>query len=226
MNIKETIIPGLKQNIIRNRQVAEAQLSEAFAEVGLQHEQLEGHGRRLNLVWNGREEVLQSIITEFGGRREFENSEQLFRDFLVTSLKFDKAYVDSMLFRDVHRLPKGKRSRGPPPVIVAFVCQKHRNDVLAAAKHLANTGFSIKSDLPKRLNDLRSDMLKERRELKQQGKVVRLVERNYLPILQEQNTISRKWAVIWDIKGRVNNMRAPAADGVLPPVVGNSEEDT
>ena len=213
--IQDAVIPDLKQRIARNKQVAEARILEVTNEFNLQHEQLEAHSRRLNIIWNGRAENKQTVPTQWGGTREFEDTEQMFRHFLVTSLHIDQAYVGSMIFRDVHRLPKSAKSTGPPPIIAAFVSQKHRNDVLAAAKHLKDTNFSIKSDLPKRLNEIRGSMLKDKRALKLDGKIIRLIDRNYLPILQQLNQATRKWITIRDIREtRIVNIRV--APGEAP----------
>ena len=193
-------IPELRLGIKRSRELAEAKVKEAVEEMDLKHEQLEAHGRRLNIIWNGRKEEKQEITTAFGGTRQFEDTEALFRDFLVQSLNFDEAFAKSVILRDCHRLPKSKKAKAtdPPPIIAAFVCQRQRNDVLAAAKNLQNTVFSIKSDLPKRLNSIRTEMLKARRDLKKDNKTVRLIEKNYLPCLQMFDNATRKWNIIYD----------------------------
>ena len=219
--IEDTVIPQLKTKIDKKHKLAEAKITEATNELNLQHEQLEAHGRRLNVILHGKAEVKQTVQTGFGGRREFEDTEKLFREFLVDSLKLEKTYVDNMILRDAHRLPKSQKSNGPPPIIAAFISQRHRNDVLAAAKNLQNTGFSVKSDLPKRLNDIRGKMLGRRRTLKEDGKVVRLVERNYLPILQEQNTVTKKWNTIADIN---TVMDREDATGDAPDVIDSDVE--
>ena len=199
-DIKDLIIPSLRQAITKNRDLSDAKIKDASDEINIKHEQLEAHGRRLNVIWNGRKEEKLKVTTQWGGTREYEDTEALFRDFLVTSLKFSPEDVGRMILRDCHRLPNKRGSTYPPPIIAAFVCQRNRNDVLAAAKNLKDTNFSIKSDLPKRLNEIRSTMLKLRSELKKERKIVRLVERNYLPILQQQES-NRKWTIIYDIKG-------------------------
>ena len=151
-DIKQAI-PEIRNSIKRSRELAEAKVKEAAEEIDLKHEQLEAHGRRLNIIWNGRKEEKQEVTTPFGGKRQFEDTEALFRDFLVQSLNFDEAFAKSVILRDCHRLPKSKKAKATdsPPIIAAFVCQKQRNDVLAAAKNLRDTDFSIKSDLPKKI---------------------------------------------------------------------------
>lgn len=210
-SIREDVVPNIRESIRKNRELSEAKLSVACDEQNLQHEQLEAHGRRLNIIWNGRDEVKQRVDIGGGRTREYEDTESLFREFLVSSLKLTQQYVDQMILRDCHRLPKSKKSTGPPPIIAAFICQRHRNDVLAAARNLQNTNFSIKSDLPKRLNTIRTQMLKVRSDLKKKGKVARLTERGYLPQLHLKGDNDR-WTLIYDVEG-------PKGGIVAPPVV-------
>ena len=120
-----------------------------------------------------------------------------------------------LFFPKLEQVGKSKKSTGPPPVIAAFICQKHRNDVLAAARNLQNTKFSIKSDLPKRLNTIRTQMLKVRSDLKKEGKVARLTERGYLPQLHVKGDNNR-WTLIYDVDG-------PKGGIVAPPVVETAE---
>ena len=202
-------IPELRLGIKRSRELAEAKVKEAVEGLDLKHEQLEAHGRRLNIILNGVKEEKREITTVFGGKRQYEDTDTLFRDFLVESLDFDEDFAKSVILRDCHRLPKSKKAKAtdPPPIIAAFVCQRQRNDVLAAAKNLQNTPFSIKSDLPKRLNSIRTEMLKVRKDLKKEHKTVRLIEKNYLPCLQLFDNVTRKWNVIYDTTNglKVNN---------------------
>ena len=198
--LKEDTVPKLREQINKNREVLEAKITEATDKVNLKHEQLEAHGRRLNLIWNGRAEEKVKVPTHQGGHREIEDTEALFRKFAVESLHLNSDYVDSMILRGIHRLPKNPKMRGPPPIIVAFICMKHRNDVLSAARELKDTPFSLKSDLPYGLNKIRSEMLKEKSRLKEEeNQIVRLVERNYLPVLQIRNRITNNWSTVMSI---------------------------
>lgn len=206
--IKETSIPALKRSITQNKSLSEAMIKDACSDLSLQHEQLEAHGRRLNIIWNGRKEEKITVPTQWGGTRVYEDTEKLFREFLVHSLRLQPEYVASMIIRDCHRLPKSRDIDGPPPIIAALICQRHRNDILAAAKNLKDTPFSIKSDLPKRLNTLRKQMLKVRSDLKKKGKIVRLIEHRYLPSLQQRDA-NMKWSVIFDVNGPKNIPNVP-----------------
>ena len=198
--IMKTTIPEIRNKADRNREVLEAKIVEAVEKASLKHEQLEAHGRRLNLIWNGRPEEKIKAPTANGGSREIEDTETLFRKFLVENLHFQSEYVDSIILRGIHRLPKNPKMKGPPPIIIAFICMKHRNDVLAAAKELKDTPFSLKSDLPYELNKIRTEMLNEKRRLKNdENEVVRLVERNYLPVLQIRDKITKAWKSIMSI---------------------------
>jgi hypothetical protein len=151
------------------------------------------HSRRRHLIANG---VPMGVYP----RGESEPTEQIFRDLLVNQLKLDRNYVNSMLFRDVHRLPKSNRYDGPPPIIAAFICQLHRNDVIANAKNLKGTPISLKSDLPRQLNELRGLMLKTKYRLKDAGCNVRMVERSYFPCLQFYKESTSRWENIMEFK--------------------------
>ena len=49
-------IPELRLGIKRSRELAEAKVKEAVEGLDLKHEQLEAHGRRLNIILNGVKE--------------------------------------------------------------------------------------------------------------------------------------------------------------------------
>ena len=208
--IKDNVIPGIRETMKKNLDLSEAKIIDASRDLALKHEQLEAHGRRLNVIVNGCAEMKETVATDNGGSRQYEDTELLFRGFLVNSLKFSEEYVSHVILRDCHRLPKSKK-RGntlPPPIIAAFVSQRQRNEVLAAAKNLKSTQFSIKSDLPKRLNTIRSKMLQVRSDLKKDNKVVRLVERQYLPLLQLRDE-AMKWHTIFNIEGPKEGIVVP-----------------
>ena len=141
---------------------------------------LESHSRRKNVIING---IPWS---------EGEEVETLVRDFFKNKLEVEPLVLKDMLFRDTHRLPAHKLPDGrvlEKPIIVAFISQKHRNLVMKCAYKLKDTGISIKSDLPKSLNDLRNKMLKERHRLKVLNPLIkyRVAEVRYMPILQKSN---------------------------------------
>ena len=154
----------------------------------------EGHSRRKNVIINGVPDPADG---------ETEDTESEARKFLKQNLKLDNA--DSYILRDCHRLGAPKKQDGTPrnlpkPIIMAFVCQKDRNEVMRKAFELKGTPFSIKSDLPKELNDIRSKMLKYRGDMKneQPGLKIRVTERGYKPVLQRgegliPNTTRTKW---------------------------------
>ena len=75
-SIKEVVVPNIKESIKKNRELSEAKLSEACDAQKLQHEQLEAHGRRLNIIWNGRDEDKQRVDIGGGRTREFEDTDR------------------------------------------------------------------------------------------------------------------------------------------------------
>ena len=194
-DVKDNLMPALKDQMDNNLKRVKNELLVDVKENGKQIVDLEGHSRRKNVLINGKEE------------KKGEKVEEVARKFMVDDLKMDPGEVANFLFRDCHRLPKPKpREDGTvfhKPIIVAFVLQKDRNSVMRKAYELKNTDFSMKSDLPKPLNELRGKMLKERRDLMRAnpGVKFRVTERGYKPVLQKEDglipgTTFIKWSDI------------------------------
>ena len=182
--VTKTVIPALETRVKHNLNKVKTDLMVKVDDNQGKMLQQEGHSRRLNIIIQGRDEVAG------------EDTEEVARNFLSHDLKMDAEEVSQFLIRDVHRLPKGKNRDGtvnnkPRPIIMAFLCQKDRNAVMRNAFNLKGSDLSLKSDLPKHLNDLRSDMLKERIRLKglNQGVKYRVAERSYRPVLQVENGV-------------------------------------
>ena len=180
-HLAERVIPEVRETLVSNLAKVEDRA------IDLQH-----HGFRLNLIARGKDELDDET---------HQQTEQLFRDILKEDTKIDNA--DTILFRDCHRLPKPKRGHGssqPKPIICAFIRQQDRDLVLSKAHMLKDTGKSLQSHLPKRLNDLRNAMLKERRSMldADRARRVRVVEKNFTPVIQEYKAVngSDKWVTI------------------------------
>lgn len=201
-DVKDQVLPALETKMNANMKKLKADLQVKVDENKEKIVDQEGHSRRRNIIVNG--------LVEITG--EVEDTEKVVRQFLVNDLEIDQEEVDGFLFRDTHRLPKAKNRDGtentrPRPIIVAFLRQKDRNAVMTKAFKLKNTTYSIKTDLPKHLNDLRSRMLKERKKLKEENPTVkyRVAERSYKPVLQRENgVILGTTRIKWD------NIRFPA----------------
>ena len=177
--IEERIIPEVKQSLKLNLETIENKTVD-----------LQGHGFRLNLICRDKDELEDETPAQ---------TEQLFKDVLKEHLKIDN--TDGLMFRAVHRLPKPKTGKGkdkPKPIIAAFIKQSDRDNVLSKAHMLKDTGLSLQSHLPKKLNDLRNDMLKARRTLLQEdrSKRIRVVDKNFTPVLQEFNLDADRWQTI------------------------------
>lgn len=180
-NVETKLIPTLKEQINANLVKVKTDLLVEVKKNGDQIVDLEGHSRRKNIIINGKVE------------NNGENVEDVARQFMINDLKIDGEEVQRYIFRDVHRLPKPKVREGgrefPKPIIVAFVSQKDRNSVMRKAFELKGSPLSMKTDLPKPLNELRSGMLKERRDLiaANPGVKYRVGERGYKPVLQRED---------------------------------------
>ena len=178
-DVQEQLLPAMMKK-------GEENLSKVKAEVLVEVDKnsgritdLEGHSRRRNLIINGVKEVANEKIVDVA------------RKFMREQLLIDENEVNGFLLRDVHRLKKPKPVEGKPdypkPIIIAFLQQNDRNSVMKQAFNLKGTAFSIKSDLPKSLNDIRQKMLKEKFRLKgvDPRTEYRVAERGYKPIFQK-----------------------------------------
>ena len=179
-SVTDNLMPALQLKVDKNLDNVKKELLVAVHGNTNKLINLESHGRRKNVIINGIPSV------------ESEDVEVITRAFLKDTLELDEQLVHNMLFRDCHRLPKPKAKDGrefEKPIILACVSQKDRNVIMRNAFNLKDTGISIKSDLPKPLNDLRNMMLKERHRLKMENPHIkyRVSEVRYLPVLQRSN---------------------------------------
>ena len=231
-NLLTKTIPELRGKIERDTQLMEARIMKRIDVIEKERLMENAHSRRLNLIING---VPMNTYPE----GESEQTEVIVRELMINQLRMQPEYVNGMLLRDVHRLPRPRTTgrRGPPPpppIIVAFLCQRWRNDCLSNAKYLKDSGISIKSDLPQQLNELRGKMLKEKYRIT--GARVRLVERTYLPVLQEFNQQTQKWehimsfdknlplnAALNPVLRRPAWVPAPAIPPVGPPAAAHED---
>ena len=181
-DVQEKVLPAIETKMNTNLTKVKADILVKVEENKEKIVTQEGHSRRRNVIINGVEEL------------EGENTEEVATNFLKDELKIEAEDVAKFLFRDVHRLPKAKNADGtvntkPRPIIIAFLQQKHRNATMRHAFNLKESGYSIKSDLPTKLNELRSLMLKERIRLKtvNPGVKYRVAERSYKPVFQKED---------------------------------------
>ena len=193
IDIKTKVVPALEAQLSANLNKVKADLTVTIDKNTESIVSQEGHSRRKNIIINGQKEDKDEV------------AEEVVREFFVSDMKIDRETVDQYIFRDVHRLPKSKKAKpeAPRPLIVAFVRQKDRNEVMRNAYQLKNSDHSIKSDLPKALNELRGKMLGERKRLQaaNRGTKYRVAEKSYRPVLQRSNgvvegTTKIKWADI------------------------------
>lgn len=195
-DVETKLMPALEAKMTANIKQVKADLlvkvDDNSDKIGVQ----EGHSRRRNVIVNGMPEL------------ENETIEEVAKGFLVNDLKMNSDQVRGFLLRDIHRLPRAKNRDGTErnthrPIIMAFLKQKDRNDVMRNAFNLKDTDYSIKSDLPRALNELRGKMLKERSQLKTNNPRIRyrVTERSYRPVLQKEDglipgTTRIKWTDI------------------------------
>jgi len=88
------------------------------------------------------------------------------RDFFKVELHLSQDYVESLLIKNVHRLPKNPEntymSTAPKAIIVSLVCYSDRNVILAAQKNLDNSKrMTVRTDLPSDLKAQRSQISRQ-----------------------------------------------------------------
>lgn len=132
----------------------------------------EAHQRRLSLTFHG--------ITY----QENEDTLMLLKDFLCRVLRMSQQEVNSIWFRDVHRLGESRRGKGRA-IIAAFTSQFQRNEVFKLAYRLKNTPYVMKVDLPKELASVQDQLLMIRKEIRRVNPtaLAALTYRSYKPVL-------------------------------------------
>ena len=82
-------------------------------------------------------------------------------------MRLDREYVDKLIIAHTHRIARRTQSfadatvRGPPTIIIKLITMKDRNYILGAAKNIPRgSKISVKTDLPTRLKEKRSELLK------------------------------------------------------------------
>ena len=113
-----------------------------------------------------------------------ENTEEIVRDFFDKKLALGKEFAKNVLISNTHRLPRidKNKSEGPPVIIVKMTSMKSRNDILAACQNIPRgSRMSIRTDLPYRLKEKRSQLAKVGYRLRQNNKDVRTRIRESIP---------------------------------------------
>ena len=178
--IENEVLPALREKIEISARKVKSDVLVVVNESKGKITELEGHSRRLNVIVNGLD------------YHDDENPEEVARNFLKNDVKIPSEEVDNFRFRDIHRLPKARnrdgteRADAKKPMILALLAQKDRNQIIGKAYELKGTPLSMKTDLPKELNEVRGRMLKERKRRLQANPDVkcRVIERSFKPVLQ------------------------------------------
>lgn len=118
-----------------------------------------------------------------------ENCEQTVRKFMRSDLKITDS--DKMLFANCHPLPESPQ--GKKACIVRFVCMADKITVLKSCSALKGQkkAISVVTDLPKELREIRRDLQKRTKAMRDEGKVVRVAERGKRIVLEEKD--GGKW---------------------------------
>ena len=162
---------------------------------------LEIHCRKNNVIIPNIEESAD---------RDSETTEQLitkFKNILKQCLKMNPEYVDSMTFKAAHRLQAKKDARQPRSTIIVFDRSYHAQDTWREIKKLSGKcKYHFKSHLPTELANYKSDLLKDRSEMKENHPelVVRVVEVKGYPQIEIKD--NGKWVKQRGFKDRFGDL--------------------
>ena len=182
------------QKLISEQNTRMKEQDDIIARIMNQGNDRESHGRRNNLIFTG--------IDELPNEKKDQTLAALEHVFTDT-LKLDENTVNGFIYRDYHRLGRGKvstrkeevptRQDGVPArqtynsaaIIVAFVRQTDRDLVFSRAKKLKNTNITMRPDLPAHLSTIRNNLLSDRKAIKEVNKniLAMLQYRAYKPVL-------------------------------------------
>ena len=168
----------MREDIQKYADHIEKELQEVREEFETKHKELESDAERRE--WHDRKYNLT-----FRGIDSASRNEEGLKKFLAETLKIEQA--DQILFANVHKLPKDY-------MIARFVCWADRERTLQAARqHLKGTNFSVQTDLPIRLRNKRTALLKMAKELRAAGGIARVIERGFDVILQTKENETATW---------------------------------
>lgn len=142
--------------------------------------ELECRSRKRNLIFGK--------VTEERGINSKESYEQVHAKVInILENKLGIIGARNMLFRNIHRLGRREEHHTRPRnVIVAFLCQTDVDKVLQAAREVKSPDVSIRTDLPRELNEMRNALLgikKEYRDRDQNPVRCKLAYIKFRPVL-------------------------------------------
>ena len=165
-------LQGLNSKIETDIEDLKKETQEEINKVREDVERLEYHQRKYNLLF-------------FGLKAKRGEEEQALR----TMLK-DKMAIDLHEYALVNVHAVGQKDSN---MIARFARWADRQRVLQSSNKLKGTGIGVSTDLPDRLHAKRSILLKKRKDLKAEGKVVRLIERKRDIFLQIKEIEGGVW---------------------------------
>ena len=157
----------------------EQKTTKRFSEIDDRFQDAEYHQRKYNLLI-------------FGLKFQKDNCEDRVREFIRDGLEIEEE--PTMIFHHCHPLP----SRNGSACIVRFVRFKDKEKVLSSLVKLKgkNMRVTVRTDLPRKLREKRSDLQKELTELKKtdRARVLRVAERGQDVFLEEKK--AGKWTKV------------------------------
>lgn len=158
-----TAITNLNTHVEEKITMVEGKLESTKKQLEEKIEELEFNSRKYNLLLWGL------------GKTTSEDCQDRVNAFMKSELGFDRDF-DMAACHPV---------RGDT-VIIRFVRMCDRESVLKRGSKLKGKKFSLKTDLPPRLRRIRAELRSEAKQRREDGKVVRVVERGKGVYLQEK----------------------------------------
>ena len=129
--------------------------------------------KEFNLLFHG--------LPTVGSDETPEQSEDVVRSFLTTSLRFPESDLAKISFANVNRLPKrisalqssSTSSSHPPAIVVKFVKMKDRNMISKLAARARQFKKNITKHLPRSMQEQRKSLLRKASKLFASGKKIR-----------------------------------------------------
>ena len=163
----------LHERVEKDLDEVKSALQTEIAELRAEAERVEYHQRKYNLLFYG-------VKTKKG------EEEKALIAMLKDKLNIDLGKED---FVNVHAV-------GEKGIIARFQRWEDRQQVLSSTKKLQGTEIGVRTDLPARLQAKRAHLLSRRKDLKKEGKIVRVVERNRDVLLQVKPTADGVWETV------------------------------
>ena len=155
------------------------------------------HSMKYNLLVGG---IHERGVTETY-KSMTEDVIKMFRD----QMGVDPAVIKDLQFKAIHRLGRGSNT-GHHTIIVVVNKLEYIAEILKHGKKLKDSGYTVRTHLPKVLATYRSHIVETRKEMiaKDRDHKVRVIEVRGIPTLQEKR--GARWVTVEDYYNQSNHL--------------------